>query len=196
MVMMYLALALWALGIICAALVAIGVPVFIGMMAFDVIESRKGIAVEEKEARRRVTVERGTARAFVLAGGVFWSIASLFGLWTFRQTGMNAALLAAFFPLVACAATLIVGWYYERVTASMLLLATLAVVSYGVIYQFDLGAWLLVTVALVGPMLTASVLFWLARVDQEVFERATALRLELAPVFAARSTLARESAAA
>jgi hypothetical protein len=82
------------------------------------------------------------------------------------------------------------------VTAAALLLASLAVVAWGVIYQFDPGAWLLVTVALVGPMLTASVLFWLARVDQEAYEAATSVRLELAPVFAARSTLARVRAAA
>jgi hypothetical protein len=37
--------------------------------------------------------------------------------------------------------------------------------------------------------LTASTLFWLARTDQDAYERATAVRLELAPIFAARSTL-------
>jgi hypothetical protein len=109
---------------------------------------------------------------------------------------LNDALFAAFYPLVACVATLIVGWYYERVTAALMLLASVAVVAAGVIYQFDLGAWLLVAVALIGPMLTASTLFWLARVDQDMYERATENRLELAPVFAARSTLARVRAAA
>ncbi|MDO8914531.1 MAG: hypothetical protein Q7W16_00405 [Coriobacteriia bacterium] len=185
-----------AIIVIGSILVAVGIPAFFGLMAYDTIQSRKSVALEEKEARRRVTVQRGTARAFVLAGGVFWSVASLAGLYSFRVTGANEALIAAFFPLVACAATLVVGWYYERVTAAALLLASLAVVTWGVIYQFDPGAWLLVTVALVGPMLTASVLFWLARVDQEAYEAATSVRLELAPVFAARSTLARVRAAA
>ena len=195
---MYPVLAAVLLGIIIigSVLVAIGVPLVFGLMAYDMIESRKGVPLEEKEARRRVTVERGTARAFVVAGGVFWSVASLAGLYSFRQTGANDALIAAFFPLVAVLATLVVGWYYERVTAAALMLAALAVVAWGVIYQFDPGAWVLVTVALIGPMLTASVLFSLARVDQEAFERATEARLELAPMFAARSTLSRVRAEA
>jgi hypothetical protein len=184
-----LALALLAFIIVGSVLVVIGVPVFFGMMAYDVMESRKLVPLEEKEAHRRVTVQRGTARAFVVAGGVFWSVASLAGLYSFHLTGLNDALFAAFYPLVAVIATLIVGWYYERVTAALLLLASIAVIAAGVIYQFDLGAWLLVTVALIGPALTASTLFWLARVDQDAYERATAVRLELAPIFAARSTL-------
>jgi hypothetical protein len=172
-----LALALLAFIIVGSVLVAIGVPVFFGMMAYDVMESRKTVPLHEKEARRRVTVQRGTARAFVVVGGVFWSVASLAGLF------------AAFYPLVAVIATLIVGWYYERITAVLLLLASVAVVAAGVIYQFDLGASLLVAVALIGPMLTASTLFWLARVDQDAYERATEIKLELAPLFAARSSL-------
>jgi hypothetical protein len=184
-----LALALLAFIIVGSVLVAIGVPVFFGMMAYDVMESRKTVPLHEKEARRRVTVQRGTARAFVVVGGVFWSVASLAGLYSFHVTGMNDALFAAFYPLVAVIATLIVGWYYERITAVLLLLASVAVVAAGVIYQFDLGASLLVAVALIGPMLTASTLFWLARVDQDAYERATEIKLELAPLFAARSSL-------
>jgi hypothetical protein len=191
-----LATVLLATIIIGSVAVAVLVPMFFGLMAYDTIQSRKSVPLEAKEARRRVTVQRGTARAFVVAGGVFWSVASLAGLYSFRQTGTNDALIAAFFPLVACIATLVVGWYYERVTAAMLLLASVAAVAWGVIYQFDLGAWLLVTLALVGPMLTASVLFWLARVDQDMYERTTEIRLELAPIFAARSTLSRVRAAA
>lgn len=175
---------------------AVGVPLFFGMMAYDVLESRKSAPVEAKEAHRRVAVERGAARAFVVAGGAFWSIASLAGLYSFRQTGANGVLLAAFFPLVACVATLIVGWHYERLTAALLMLASLAVVAWGVIYQFEVSTWIVVTLALVGPALTASVLFWLARTDQDAFEQATDIRLELAPVFAAKSTLSRVRAAA
>jgi hypothetical protein len=192
----FLAVALYAIAIIGSVVLAVAVPLFFIYMAYDRIEARRALPVEAKAARRRVTVERGTARAFVVAGGVFWSIASLAGLYTLHLTGMNDALLAGFFPLVACAATLVVGWYYERIAAAALLVASIAMVAYGVIYQFDAGAWLLVTFALVGPMMTASVLFWTARVDQEAFEHATAERLELAPVFAARSTLARVRASA
>jgi hypothetical protein len=192
----FLAVALYAIAIIGSVLVAIAVPLFFVYMAYDRIEARRALPVEAKAAHRRVTVERGTARAFVVAGGVFWSVASLAGLYTLHVTGMNDGFVTAFFPLVACAATLVVGWYYERVAAAALLLASVAMVAYGLIYQFDAGAWLLVTFALIGPMMTASVLFWTARVDQEAFEHATAERLELSPVFAARSALARVRASA
>lgn len=180
---------LLAVTIIGPILVAIGVTFFFAMLAYDVVESRKSAPVGEQEARRRVTIQRGTARAFTIAGGVFWSIASVAGLYSFNQTGANAALLAAFFPLVACVATLVVGWYYERVTAALLMIAAVGVVVWGVIYQLDAGVSLLITTALIGPMLTASALLWLARIDQETYERATDIRLELAPMFAARSTL-------
>lgn len=195
---MYLALAiaLYAVIIVGAVVLAIGIPLFFGLMAYDVVESRRAVPIEEHEAKRRVTVERGTARAFVLAGGVFWSLASIAGVYSLRQTGTNDALMAAFLPLVACAATLIVGWYYERLTAGALLMASLGVVAWGVIYQFSIGLWGLMAVALIGPMLTASVLFWLARSDQDAFEQATEIRLQLAPVFAARSSLVPQRIAA
>jgi len=38
-------------------------------------------------------------------------------------------MLAAFVPLAATLATLIVGWYYERVAAGMLALASAAVIG-------------------------------------------------------------------
>lgn len=193
---LFLAIVLLVAIIVGSIALAIGVPFFFGLMAYDVVEARRALPVEEREAKRRVTVERGTARAFVLGGGAFWSLASLAGLYSFHQTGANGVLLAAFFPLVACAATLVIGWYYERPTAALLAVASIAVVAWGVIYQFDAGAWILVTLALIGPMMTASVLFWLARNDQEIYERTAEIRLELAPMFDARSSLARARAAA
>ncbi len=81
-------------------------------------------------------------------------------------------------PLAATIATLIVGWYYERVAAALLALASVAVVAYGVIYQFELGVWVIMGLFAVGPMLTASVLFWLARRDQEALELALSLQAE------------------
>jgi len=195
---MYLFLAIVLLGVIIVGSIAIAVavPFFFGLLAYDVNESRKREPLEEREAKRRVTVERGWARAFVIGGGAFWSVASLVGLYSFQRTGVNSVLLGAFFPLVACVATLVVGWYYERPTAALLALASVGVVAWGVIYQLEAGAWLLVTLALIGPMMTASVLFWLARADQELYERTAEIRLVLSPLFDARSSLAVDRAAA
>jgi len=52
-----------------------------------------------------------------------------------------------------------------------------------------MGVWMLMTFALIGPMVTAAVLLWLARTDQEAYELAEVRRPELAFAFSARSTL-------
>ncbi|MDZ4169218.1 MAG: hypothetical protein U1E26_06135 [Coriobacteriia bacterium] len=174
--------------------VAIGVPVVLALMAYDLSSHRASRRVTtavrtEHESAVRIGVERGVARAFVIAGGAFWSIAAFAGAYSFSESGATSALFAALIPLTLVAATLIIGWYYERVTAVLLALASFAVVAWGIIYQFEPGVWGLMTFALLGPMITAATLFWLARRDQEAFERATSTRPDLAFVLAARSSI-------
>ncbi|MGB4593546.1 MAG: hypothetical protein WBI63_07230 [Coriobacteriia bacterium] len=179
---------------------AIGVPLAFGIMAYDLIQARKSAPMKaaekvvEKDSITHIAVERGVARAFVLLGGAFWSIATFAGMYSFGQSGAGEAVLGAAVPLAACAVTLVLGWYYERVTALVLTLAAFAVVAWGVIYQFEVGVWGIMTFALIGPMLTAAALFWLARGEQDAYERATALQPELSLVFSARSSLARVAA--
>ncbi|PKQ16279.1 MAG: hypothetical protein CVT67_05715 [Actinobacteria bacterium HGW-Actinobacteria-7] len=170
-----------------AAALLVGVPLFVGLIARDVMESRKGAVPPSKDTRLRIAAERGVARAFVIAGGAFWSAAIFAGVTSFKQTGVGNALLAALYPLVACAVTLIIGWYFERVTAALLTIASFAVVAYGVIYNFEFGVWAIMTFVLIGPMLTAGVLFWLARRDQEALDLALTLHPELALAFASEA---------
>jgi hypothetical protein len=166
-------------GLVSAVVVAIGIPALFGLMAFDLYQSRDRSPMEPVDAEHRISLERGFARAFVIAGGLFWAVASFAGLYTFRQTGMAAAALGAFFPLVATLATLVIGWYYERVMATLLILASFAAVVWGVVAGFELGVWIIVTLALIGPMATAAALFWMARRDQEALELSLASRAEL-----------------
>ena len=171
-------------GLVGAALIAVGVPALLGLMAYDMLQNRSVTPVQADDAERRISLERGFARGFVIAGGMFWTVATFAGAYTFRQTGLPYALLAAFIPLVATIATLIVGWYFERATSALLVLATFAVVAWGVVAGFEFGVWAIVTFALIGPMMTAAVLFWLARRDQEAFELslATQGRAELVTI--------------
>lgn len=186
--------------IVGVAALAIGVPLAFGIMAYDLIQARKNAPVKaadkvvEKDSVTHIAVERGVARAFVLLGGAFWSIATFAGMYSFGQSGAGEAVLGAAIPLAACAATLVLGWYYERVTAVLLTLAAFAVVAWGVIYQFEAGVWGIMTFALIGPMLTAAALFWLARREQDAYERATSLEPELSLMFSARSSLVRVAA--
>lgn len=180
-------------GLIGALAVVVAVPVLFGLFSFDLLKSRNEARVLEGDAPKsvsmqRVSLERGFARAFVIAGGVFWSVAIFAGMYSFRQTGMASAMLGAFFPLVAVLATLVIGWYYERVVAALLVFSSFAVVAWGVIYQFELGVWILMTLALIGPMVTAATLFWMARRDQDAFELALAGTPELVPIVSTERT--------
>lgn len=166
------------IGIVGAIVFTLAVPALFGAMAYDVVAARKEAPQVTEDTHMKIAVERGVARAFVIGGGVFWSIASFAGLFSFRETGAGYALLGAFLPLAATLATLVIGWYYERVTAALLTAASIAVAAYGVIYQFELGVWIIMGLFAIGPMLTAAVLFWLARRDQEALELALAMQAE------------------
>ncbi len=182
-------------GLVAAALFAIGVPLVLGLMAFDVASWRRqdaaateAVPAEPGSARwmaiveGRIRLERRVARAFVILGGAFWGVAAFVGLYVYRESGVAWSLLGAFIPLVATLATLIIGWYYERVTAVLLTVASAGVVYWGVSQGWEFGVWAVVTFALIGPMLTAAVLFWLARREQEAMEIILAANPELAPV--------------
>jgi len=173
----------------------VGVPLVFGIMAYDIVQSRKTEAATAtatapvKDAATSIAIKRGVARAFVVVGAGFWSLATFGELYSLSQSGFGDATLAAIIPLGASLATLVVGWYWERLTAAILALGAVAAVAWAVIYQFTPVAWTIVTFALIGPMLTAAVLFWQARRDQEAYERATSLSPKLAFVVSARSTL-------
>ncbi|MBI5230973.1 MAG: hypothetical protein HY876_02285 [Coriobacteriales bacterium] len=175
--MIAIAAVLLLLGPVLAVVLVLAVPTVLGLVAYDVSETRakKPASARAAEtilgwpeaAERRIKLERGVARAFVILGGVFWAVTAFAGLYTFRQTGALAAFFAASVPLIASLVTLIVGWYWERVASIMLAVATLAVVYYSAVMGFELGVWVILGFFLIGPMLTAAVLFWLARRDYE-----------------------------
>jgi len=179
--------------IIGTAALVIAVPLALGLMAYDVAQSRKpqtaAVPADAKAAGGPIAVKRGVARAFVVFGAAFWSLAAFSEAYAQQSAGAGEAALLALVPLGASLVTLVAGWYWERFTAVALAVAAVGVLSYGVIYQFSPQVWAVVTFALIGPMATASVLFWLARREQEAYERATALRPEMAFAFDARSTI-------
>ena len=179
--------------IIGAAALIIAIPLAFGLMAYDIAQSRRpttvAVPADARSAGNPIAIKRGVARAFVVLGAAFWSLALFTETYSQQSAGAGQAALLALVPLGASLITLVIGWYWERFTAVALAVAAVGVVSYGVIYQFTPQVWAVVTLALIGPMLTASVLFWLARREQEAYERATALRPEMAFVFDARSSL-------
>lgn len=179
--------------IVAVIVLAIGIPFAVGMLLFDLWQGRKKQAepkpVVAEESEMSIGLKRGIARSYVLLGSVFWSVAAFAEIYSRGQAGAGEAAMAALLPLGACLVTLVIGWYWERLTSVALMIASVGVVAWGLVYQFNLETWIVMVVMLIGPMFTASVLFWLARRDQEAYELATSLRPQLALAFAARSTL-------
>jgi hypothetical protein len=122
----------------------------------------------------RMNMDRLFARAFVVAGGIFWMTASFASLYSFVKAGAPVALLAAFYVFAATGATLAIGWFYERTAAALLVLGSLAVVVWGAVVGWEVGVWILMALFLVAPMLTAATLFAMARREEVVVEHALA----------------------
>lgn len=128
----------------------------------------------------RMNMDRLFARGFVLAGGIFWTIASFAALYTFMRAGASEALLIAFYVFAATGATLAIGWFFERTAAALLVVGSAVVVVWGAMAQWELGVWILMGVFLIGPMLTAAGLFLMARREQLTVELAMAGMPQLA----------------
>jgi hypothetical protein len=129
----------------------------------------------------RMNMDRLFARGFVVAGGIFWTAASFAALYSYMGAGASAALLAAFYVFAATGATLAIGWFYERTAAALLVVASAAVVVWGAVAGWEVGVWVLMALFLLAPMLTAAVLFAMARREQTVVELALQGNAQLAP---------------
>ena len=105
---------------------------------------------------------RALARLAVAAGGVFWMIAAFAGPYVFRDSSMVESVRTALWPFLAAVVILVIGWAYEHFAAVLLMTAAAAVVVWGVLYGWELGVWILMTVVLIGPMTLAAMLFLLA----------------------------------
>lgn len=175
--------------LISTTVLLVAVPAMLALVTYDVATRHEPAAPKQRDAILRIAQERGVARAFVILGGAFWSVVLFTGWQALSQRGLVDAFMGASIPVIACAVTLIVGWYYERVASVLLALGSLAVVAWGVIFQFEPVVWAIMVITLIGPMVTASALFWMARREQESYERTMAVRPDLGALFAARSTL-------
>lgn len=115
--------------------------------------------------------ERLFARGFVIAGGAFWMVAAFAGPYVYGGAGLGDSLKTAMWPFLATVATLIIGWVYERLAAVLLFAASAAVPVWGVLYGWELGVWVIMSVVLIAPMALAGILFTLS-------SRAEAKRME------------------
>ncbi len=122
----------------------------------------------------RMNTERIVARLFVILGGIFW-VAMLYGAGTgsgysvgpVTSGQVTSSLGSAAIPLAFTVLVFVLGLFFERLTALLLVVASAAVIVYGLVVSWEAGVWLFAIAVLVAPMLIAAVLFWLAgRMEQ------------------------------
>lgn len=116
----------------------------------------------------RMNVERLAARGFTALGGFFWVAAAFGGLYFYKDLGITEAIGGAVIPLVIAIAAFAIGWFYERLAAVILGAGAAAIVVWGLAGAWEMGSWLGMLVTVVGPMLGAAILFWLASRMEEV----------------------------
>ncbi len=175
------------------AVFVVAVVAVLGLVGYDVVSSREGAAerAQAKAAVRarersyeddqtRISLERGIARTFVIVGGAFWGIAVAATLVTYHGDAMGTMALIALVPFILNVACLAVGWFLERTASVMLALISAGAVWWGLANAFEPGVWMLFIVLLIAPMLTASVLFWLARQGEAALELRLSLDLHAA----------------
>ncbi|HEY3318060.1 MAG TPA: hypothetical protein VGK50_06525 [Coriobacteriia bacterium] len=107
-------------------------------------------------------LERLFARAFVVAGGLFWVAASFAAEYGFRANTPLVSARNALLPLTLTVVVFVLGMYNESITAALLAAATVAIVGWGVVAGWETGVWVLMGLTLIGPIATAGVLYFLA----------------------------------
>lgn len=117
----------------------------------------------------RMNVQRLLARAFVIAGGLIWTVmlfasetAAKYTDFTYTLEEVVAAAGTAFLPFAIAVLVFVVGLFYEKLAALLLVIASIGVVAWGVIASWTGPLWVIMAIVLIGPMLLAALLFFLA----------------------------------
>ncbi|MFU8891104.1 MAG: hypothetical protein ACNA76_05515 [Anaerosomatales bacterium] len=117
----------------------------------------------------RMNVERLFARVFVVTGGLLWAVmlfasetAAKYTNFTYTFDEVVTAMGSALLPLAATVLVFVIGLFYEKLTALILVLGAAGVVVWGVIAGWTAPLWVVMGIALIGPMLLAALLFLLA----------------------------------
>ena len=117
----------------------------------------------------RMNLERLFARVFVVTGGLLWTVmlfasetAARYTNFTYTLDEVVSATGTALLPLAAAVFVFVIGLFYEKLAALILLLGAAGVVVWGVTAGWAAGLWVTVGVVLIGPMLLAALLYLLA----------------------------------
>lgn len=120
-------------------------------------------------------IERILARAFVILGGLFW-ILMFFGSKTqaryanivYTAADVQRGFINELIPLAVTIVIFVIGMFYERLAALLLLVGAVGVIVWGVIFGWEAGVWFVMLVLIVAPMVIAALLYWLAGRMQQI----------------------------
>ena len=127
----------------------------------------------------RMNVYRLAGRGFVLAGALFWVLvvftgvmkmnSSSFFIFTAANTDKFASALAyAMIWVAVAAAVFIVGLFYERIAAILMVVAAVGAIIYGAAMQWETGLWFIVGLFIILPIAISATLYALAAREQSV----------------------------
>jgi hypothetical protein len=111
----------------------------------------------------RKNAERIFARAFTVLGGVFWIGLAFAGPYVYGGQTVLGAFQTAIFPIAFTIGILVLGWFYERLTALILALAAVGTIAWGLIWGgWEPFVWGIMLLFFVTPTVISAVLFFLA----------------------------------
>lgn len=110
----------------------------------------------------RKNAERVFARGFTVLGGIFWTVTAFAGPYVYGGQTIVGAFGIAIYPLVFTIGVLVLGWFYERLTALILAVGAIGTVAWGVIMGWEPSVWMIMMLFFVTPTIIAAVLFFLA----------------------------------
>jgi hypothetical protein len=114
-----------------------------------------------------MTLERISARTFVILGGLFWVLAAFAAGRGLVSGSSIMSMDTALMPLVLTLAILAIGWFFEYVAAGILVAGSIGVLAWGITAGWEAGVWMLMASTLIAPMLISAMLFFLAARMQE-----------------------------
>lgn len=110
----------------------------------------------------RMNVQRLIARLFVVAGGVFWMAAAFGATFSYQDKPLVESVGTALIPIAIAVVALVLGWFYEVLTAALLFAGAAGVFVWGFIAGWETGVWIVMLAVLALPMAVAGILFLLA----------------------------------
>jgi predicted anti-sigma-YlaC factor YlaD len=128
----------------------------------------------------RMNVYRLAARYLVLFGGLFWAAVVLMGalklnsnsIFDFKPVSpsLDTALAYSMSWIVVAAVVFVIGLFWERIAAVLLVLAAVGSIAFGVYKGWESGMWIIMLFFIIGPVITSAVLYWMAAREQSLCE--------------------------